>query len=296
MAFPLLYAWCTPSVAMQNGLVKEYQELLTLLVDHGAYPVLIVDEANTVQITNPAADRLFGCAPEDLVGQPFPFSVTDGHPTYHRLVEAEDGTWTAEMRVHPTDLYGRPLYVVSLRDTRERSFLNGVLQEANLTDELTGMLNRRGFMVLTEQQLKISDRSDRGLVLLLASIHDLAGIRRAHDRAMGDVAVRQAGMLITGTFRDSDIIGRVNEDTFAVTAIEAHMDSGGILQARLRDRFWDFNAHTSEGYQLSAHAAVVRYQPAHPCSAETLLARAEAALEENRSLRGAGGPLAAHSA
>jgi diguanylate cyclase (GGDEF)-like protein len=271
---------------MQDGMVKEYQELLRLVVDHGAHPVLVVDETDTIQITNPAADRLFESAAEDLVGRPLPFPVSEGHPTCHRLVEAEDASWTAEMLVQPATLHGRSLYVVSLRDTRERSFLNSVLQEASLTDRLTGLLNRRGFMVLTEQQIKLADRSGRGLILLLATVQNLDHIRAMHGDPKGDTAIRQASLLASRVFRDSDIIGRVDEDTFAVTAVEAHPDSGGILLARLRDRFWEFNAHGTEDYQLSVAGAAARYQPAHPCSAETLLARADAALEENRCLRG----------
>lgn len=269
-----------------NGVIQEHYDLLRLVVDYGAYPVIVVDQAGLVQMTNPSADKFFGRPPEEMVGRAFPYPVDGPYIPQTRTIQAEDGSWTAEMHIERTSLHGRRLIIVSLRDLKDRSLIGDLIEEANLIDDVTGLLNRRGFNVLTEQQLRVANRTGRGLILLLVDIDDMTYINEEHGRPVGDIALRQAGTLVQQTFRNSDIVGRLENDLFAVTAVEAHRDSGGILVARLRDGFWEFNTTSTEGYQLSVSTGLSRYDPERPCTLKELLARAREVLAEHKRAKG----------
>ncbi len=86
----------------------------------------------------------------------------------------------------------------------------------SLSDELTGLLNRRGFMLLASQELKVVQRSGRrGLVLYI----DLDGLKKTNDtfgHDAGDKLIMAAADVLRHTARDSDVIGRLGGDEFAV--------------------------------------------------------------------------------
>jgi len=64
------------------------------------------------------------------------------------------------------------------RHVRERNELEERLQGITLQDDLTGLYNRRGFMALAEQQIRIADRTEKPLALLFA---DMDGLKRIND-------------------------------------------------------------------------------------------------------------------
>ena len=271
---------------MKHGVVKEYYELLRLVVDHGAYAVLVVDSANAIQITNPAADRLFGRTAEELIGSLFPFPVDTRRLAQGETVEAADGSWRAQMHVQRAAVAGKKLFVVSLRDVAEPSSPVGVFRESMLVDSLTGLLNEQGFRVLAEQQFKLARRTGRGLVLLVADLDGMGEINKSVDRESGDLALKEAGVLVRHTFRDSDLVARIRDDEFALLAIDTREDCSGILVARLRDSFWERNAHTGQVYALSVSTGVVRFDPEAGSTVDHLLQEARAQLNEHRRHKG----------
>lgn len=90
------------------------------------------------------------------------------------------------------------------------------LREMSLTDELTGVLNQRGFSLLGEQALRESRRSSSALTVLF---FDLDGLKHVNDSLGHDVGsqfVRDVAALLSTNFRGADIVARVGGDEFAV--------------------------------------------------------------------------------
>ncbi len=105
-----------------------------------------------------------------------------------------------------------------IRDISERRNSEEALRRLAVTDELTGLLNRRGFYVYAKEMLsELTGSSGRGVVLfvdmdLLKTINDSFG------HGEGDAALRLVAAALSKTFRTSDIIARYGGDEFVVLA------------------------------------------------------------------------------
>jgi two-component system, cell cycle response regulator len=166
----------------------------------------------------------------------------------------------------------------SIRYAIDRHQLQRELVNLSLTDELTGLNNRRGFFTLAERQLKLSRRRGQGLVVVLA---DLDGLKQINDRfghAEGDRALIATAQVLTATFRDVDIIARLGGDEFAVVVVDADESLEEALRARLLRQIEARNAREEAAYTLSLSVGTARQPVRKPRTIDDLLARADEAL------------------
>ena len=164
----------------------------------------------------------------------------------------------------------------------ERHRMQSALQSLALIDELTKLYNRRGFVKLATQQLKLAQRTKRGSVLLLIDVDGLKQINDTCGHPEGDLALIETAEILRGTFRASDAIARIGGDEFAILAIEALKDSGAILAARIQERLNASNARAARRYQLSLSIGTTHLDPAHLVSLEELMGAADRALYEQK--------------
>jgi diguanylate cyclase (GGDEF)-like protein len=166
----------------------------------------------------------------------------------------------------------------SIRYAMDRHQLQRELVNLSLTDELTGLNNRRGFFTLAERQLKLSRRRGQGLVVVLA---DLDGLKQINDRfghAEGDRALIATAQVLVATFRDVDIIARLGGDEFAVVVVDADESLEDALRARLLRQIEARNARGDANYTLSLSIGTARQPIRKPRTVDDLLARADEAL------------------
>ncbi len=116
-----------------------------------------------------------------------------------------------------------------IKSEEERKQTEKVIQNLSITDELTSLLNRRGFFTLAEQQIKIARRTGREMVLLFADLDKLKWINDTWGHAEGDRALCEVGKILKNTFRESDIIARIGGDEFVMLAVETPQSNAEIL-------------------------------------------------------------------
>jgi diguanylate cyclase (GGDEF)-like protein len=176
----------------------------------------------------------------------------------------------------------RDLLSRAVRYAVERHRLQADLRAMSLTDPLTGLYNRRGFLMFAEQQLKMAHRFGQGLLLLFADLDDFKQINDTAGHPVGDQALQEAAAALRETFRASDILARLGGDEFAVVAINALDQDAGAVLVRLRRNLEARNAARSGAYRLSMSIGSVRCQADHPRSVEELLAEADARMYEDK--------------
>jgi GGDEF domain-containing protein len=88
--------------------------------------------------------------------------------------------------------------------------LRAELSNLALTDELTRLYNRRGFLSLTERQLKLGRRSSREMLLFFMDVDGLKRINDAFGHSEGDLALTRTAEVLGKTFRDSDVLARLD--------------------------------------------------------------------------------------
>jgi diguanylate cyclase (GGDEF)-like protein len=120
----------------------------------------------------------------------------------------------------------------------------------SLTNELTGLYNRRRFFVLTEQYLKVAIRAKKRSLLLYIDMDDLKWINDHCGHSDGDQVLIDLGSILKKTFRESDIIARIGGDEFVVL-LESTDENDEMLITRLYENIRDYNAKVSQDYKLS---------------------------------------------
>jgi diguanylate cyclase (GGDEF)-like protein len=108
----------------------------------------------------------------------------------------------------------------SLRYAIERQGVRLQLQSQSLNDDLTGLHNRRGFLVLAEQQLKVARRNRTPFLLLFLDLDGLKYINDTFGHAEGNRAIAEAANVLQ-TASTGDIIARLGGDEFTALAITA---------------------------------------------------------------------------
>lgn len=150
-----------------------------------------------------------------------------------------------------------------------------------IVDDLTNLLNRRGFFFLSDQQLKMARRKEKGVLLVYADFDNLKQISDNFGHKAGDKALINVAEIIKATFRKSDIIARIGEDEFSVLATETSWAVADTLAFRLQENVRSYNA-TTQPYKLSLSIGLSYYDPENPCSLEELIERADKYIYESK--------------
>jgi diguanylate cyclase (GGDEF)-like protein len=159
------------------------------------------------------------------------------------------------------------------------------LQAMSLIDPLTTLYNRRGFLTLGEQQIKLANRGRRGMMLLFADLDGLKKINDTLGHHEGDRALTETASVLRETFRDSDIIARLGGDEFVVLLLETHVEGAEIIPSRLQSVIDEHNATGRLPFTLAMSTGLAYYDPYHPCSVQDLMDRADALMYEEKRAR-----------
>ena len=156
------------------------------------------------------------------------------------------------------------------------------LRMLSVTDELTGLANRRGFQTVALKQLQLARRNKTGVYLLYADLDHLKKINDGWGHQEGDDALAETANLLKTTYRESDIVARIGGDEFVVVPIGSTGDNIPLIVGRLFKNLDAVNARRKRGYNLSLSVGVAYYDPASPCSVDELLATGDRLMYEEK--------------
>jgi diguanylate cyclase (GGDEF)-like protein len=125
------------------------------------------------------------------------------------------------------------------------------LAELSLSDELTGLYNRRGFLTLASQQIAYSRRQKEAFTILYIDLDGLKYINDTWGHDAGDIAIRTMGSILKKSFRSSDIVARLGGDEFTVLAPNVPPGSLSTLHARVHSLMEEFNNAKNVPWRLS---------------------------------------------
>jgi diguanylate cyclase (GGDEF)-like protein len=180
------------------------------------------------------------------------------------------------------------LVAVVISASRARQYLadrERVLEELrtlSLSDELTGIYNRRGFYILAEQQIKIAKRTGRPMLLASADLDGLKSINDGFGHHEGDRALVDAAQILRESFRESDIIARIGGDEFVVLMTDKPDISVEILLGRLARNLDTHNRKVTRPYPFSISVGFARFDPKQPLSLNELMVLADKSMYENK--------------
>jgi diguanylate cyclase (GGDEF)-like protein/PAS domain S-box-containing protein len=284
-----------------EALLRESEERYRVLVEYSNDGVALVEGDQNVYVNQKFLD-IFGYEKsEDIIGKS---SLTVVHPDDREMVMEynrkrlkgesiplkyefkgirKDGTiLLIEVSVAKIAYHGKMVSLAYLRNITERKLLEEQLQTMSLTDDLTGLYNRRGFFALAQQQLKLAERTKKNALIFFADLDRMKQINDTLGHQEGDKALIEIASILKGVFRESDIIGRMGGDEFAVLAINTMDETGEVLRNRLDNTLEEYNRPGNRNYLLSLSIGLAYHDPEKPSSLDELIAQADIQMYEEK--------------
>ena len=147
-----------------------------------------------------------------------------------------------------------------------------------ITDELTGLFNRRHFFDLGAREFERAQRYRRPLTAIMLDIDHFKQVNDTYGHATGDQVLQAVARRCRQAIREIDILGRYGGDEFAVLLPETGLDEGYLVAERLRlEVAKDPFPANQNALHITISLGVARVSAKVP-DLETLLEHADAAL------------------
>jgi diguanylate cyclase (GGDEF)-like protein len=155
--------------------------------------------------------------------------------------------------------------------------LEDAIQQLALRDELTNVYNRRGFFMLAEKALQIAYRSGVPFSVLFIDLDGLKLINDTHGHEAGSAILREVGILLRECFRQTDVIGRIGGDEFAVAG-QATQTEIRLAAQRLEQTVVQRNLQPRQRYPLSFSSGYATSGAARQETLDDLVGSADSAM------------------
>ena len=143
-----------------------------------------------------------------------------------------------ECVLEPTDpqvLAARIRSVLAISERQKKLELaNKELAQLASTDALTHVYNRRHFFTQSHAEFARAKRYNRGLSVIMLDIDDFKLVNDRYGHAAGDMALVSLAECCRSIVRESDIVGRLGGEEFAVCCPEADLEGAKIIAERIR--------------------------------------------------------------
>lgn len=293
------------ALGLELEAVDRYLDNVTLAEGHH---LTVLDENGTVIGRRPATDAL---QPGDQIDISAREGIADderGYATGYtrsphdsserlyvaRAVQSPPFTVVRSTRVDAVGASWRPfitagwltygllwlLGVVALRGHWRNLAHADALEQLALTDELTGLANRRSFVVRATHEIERATRREQPLALALVDVDGLKTLNDRYGHAVGDTALRAFADTCRTVTRRIDVAARIGGDEFALLLPDTNADDARAVMDRLRDSLRGRVLRSIDGaaLPLSISIGLVALTPGGDCDLDMLLRRADGAL------------------
>lgn len=284
--------------------LRQSEQRFRRLIETSTEAFIAIDAGGVITEWNRQAEATFGWSRSEAVGRRLeetiiPPALRESHaaglaryhttgaaPVLGRRLELEgrhrDGReFPVEVTVWAVGAGDDVSFNALLHDISERRRTEQQLWELALVDDLTGLHNRRSFMLLAEQAMKEAARAGRPVIALFVDLDHLKDINDRHGHSEGDRALRFVAGALRAACRESDIVGRLSGDEFAILLAEAHGRDG--LEGRVRARVAE--AAATSGLPLSVSIGTATAAPGERPELSELFERADQAMYEEKAAK-----------
>jgi len=285
--------------------LRDSEENARRLIENLNDVIVVLDVEGRITYVSPSVQRTLGFNPQEELGRSiFDFihaddivraqemmSDTLGAPGFSRSMEVRirhrNGHWRSMEVIGNAvlDQHGVPTIIINARDLTERQRLQAELRRMSVTDDLTGLNNRRGFFMLAEQEMKLARRLKKDLLLVFVDLDDFKSINDSHGHQVGDQALVETAEILRTTFRESDVLARLGGDEFVALAMFSADETDDVIESRLHQTLAEHNARPGRRYTVSISTGTARFDARNVQSLAELMAIADDALYEQKRAR-----------
>ncbi|MEO7660283.1 MAG: diguanylate cyclase, partial [Pyrinomonadaceae bacterium] len=280
---------------------KKYRELF----DYGQSLISLHDLDGIMTKVNPALLSALGYTQDEVVGKSmrdfFPAEHHQQYAGYLREIEhagISQGYFTViskggdrlAWRYHNilvSEPGRRPYVLGHAQDVTKLLAAEKALRNLSLTDDLTKLYNRRGFLTHAQQQIKLEKHSGtaRGLNLLFADMDGLKMINDTYGHEAGSDAIIALSNILGSLVRSADLVARWGGDEFVILTIGSTDENAAIMVDRIKGRLAEHNRHSNLPYDISCSIGIATFDPDSSSSIESVIAEADESMYKDKKLR-----------
>lgn len=151
-------------------------------------------------------------------------------------------------------------YTSKLQETQKLVSENSDLSRESRTDELTGIMNRRGFIEKGQEALDMLQETDTAGVIFFMDMDGLKKINDSYGHDMGDVAIKTFAKAVKSVFRSTDVVGRLSGDEFGAVAVGMKIGYVDSIRLKLNMMCEKLSAEENLPFKVSASLGAVDLQ------------------------------------
>ena len=270
------------------------------LFENAPEAIAVLDERDKIIRINRQFTTLFGYSDGEATGKSIndlivPKELVDEGEKLTAKVAAGENVSAESLRRHkdghpfwvsiaatPFRVGEEPTRVYAMyHDISDRKRAEDDLKKLLLVDELTGLPNRRGFITLSEQALKVATRNQRDVLMIFIDVDHLKHINDTWGHLAGDRALIDTARVLQESCREADIVARLGGDEFVALMSVDSDQTAELVSERIQARLENHNRETQHGYPLSLSVGATRSRAEGTMLAD-LLAKADTALYEQK--------------
>jgi diguanylate cyclase (GGDEF)-like protein/PAS domain S-box-containing protein len=274
------------------------------LFENAPEAIAILDEHDRIIRINGQFTVMFGYSDDDAIGRSIndlivPTEMVEDAEKLTARVTAGEKLRTEALRRHkdghtlwvaiaatPFGVVDQPGRVYAMyHDISARKHAEDELKALLLVDQLTGLPNRRAFITLSEQALKLATRMERDVLMIFIDVDHLKHINDTHGHLVGDRALIDTARVLRESCREADLIARLGGDEFVALMTVDSDQTAELVCERIKARVATHNREIDRGYDLSLSLGAKRSKAEGTMLAD-LLAQADTALYEQKRGRG----------
>ncbi|MHB1230822.1 MAG: diguanylate cyclase domain-containing protein [Halothiobacillus sp.] len=280
--------------------LRDSENHVRLLLENADEGIISINADGTIEIFNPAAERIFQYARADAIGKnisilmPEPFASEHDHYVQHYLQTGErhvigsvrelegrrrDGTtFPMELRVSEFKLQDQRKFIGIMHDITERKAIESKIVHLAHYDALTDLPNRRLVQDRIEQSIARVQRTKSQFAVMFIDLNKFKSVNDTLGHDVGDILLKTVAQRLTGTLRAEDTVGRQSGDEFIVVLanISAPDDPGQVAQKIIAALLEPVEIH-GQFLQPSASIGIAVY-PKDGEDVETLIKHSDKAM------------------
>lgn len=162
---------------------------------------------------------------------------------------------------------------------------NVMLNRISMTDELTGIYNRRGFYVTANNILKAPENEGKLAVLIFADLDNLKIINDNFGHDDGDYAITSGAEFIKKGLRSSDVVARIGGDEFSAFALCGDREIGKKMPERIKNIAAEHNKKSDKPYNVTLSVGLCEIICSPELNIQQFMDRADEALYADKKTK-----------
>lgn len=259
--------------------------------------LMILSNKLRIAIINQALTQITGYAEKDLLGRaPDEFLKKQIDRNFIRTLILQmktSGAWNCEVRILTKDNHEKPFlcrivcmvnkqasaknWLVFLSPLSKIRSTEEHIKRLTITDPLTGLLNRSGFIEKLDENLAgyIID----GLIVL--NLNHMSRINDAYGHKAGDFLLQRVASRIRKVLRNQDVLGRLGDDNFGIQVVSSSLQHVEVVAQKIMSVIAQPVTYQNQPLVCTACAGVCMVSGSHEQAGE-LLRKSDTAMRQAR--------------